>query len=265
MSKKSKAPLISLVKSHKARLDFKDTFSRFITMRNSMIDDYPEHYLFEDDDAYFNAWAAYGLSQGMKFNHRSPGYQKNGSNVIKKYLGNGVTSTVITKRGNKRHNHTPRKEKHLWEQGFVPGSIHRGSEDEVEVIDFTQQSSSGLLDNMENDSKAYDGIKIYFYKDYMTPNDVEEFDNLVDFDDFVTQEGIIIPEDVTLQILQSDVVYCSLDPIAWHNDGELRLIIEDSYGMLRWECNERASKVGMGCSDEELDVNYAQWRGFFND
>jgi hypothetical protein len=124
---------------------------------------------------------------------------------------------------------------------------------------------------MENDSKAYDGIRIYFYKDYMCPNDVEEFDNLVDFDDFVTQEGITIPEDVTLQILQSDVIYCSIDPEALHDTGELRLITEDSYGMLRWECSERASRVGFdgdgygihgGTYDESLDMNYDRWKQF---
>lgn len=284
MSKKgNKAPMISLVKNHKARLDFKSSFERYITRIDSMLDDYPLGLMFDDEDAYYAAWAAFG--QGVKFNqqgyggynsHRSPGYQKNGSHVVKKYLGNGVSSTIITKRGNCRHggNHTPRLQKNLWEQGYVPGRVYGGSEDnDVEVLDFTEgsYSNSGLLDNMENDSKAYDGIRIYFYKDYMCPNDVEEFDNLVDFDDFVTQEGITIPEDVTLQILQSDVIYCSIDPEALHDTGELRLITEDSYGMLRWECSERASRVGFdgdgygihgGTYDESLDMNYDRWKQF---
>jgi hypothetical protein len=276
--KSSKAPILSLVKNHKTRLDFKTSFERCIKKHEAILDDYPLGFMYEDEDAYYDAWAAFG--QGAKFayggynSHRSPGYQKNGSHVVKKYLGNGVSSTVITKRGNGRHgnNHAPRLQKHLWEQGFIP-SRHMGSEDEVEVLDFTQPTSystSGLLDNIENDEKAYDGIRIYFYKDYLCPNDVEEFDNLVDFDDFVTQEGIIIPEDVTLQILQSDVVYCSIDPEALHDTGELKLVIEDSYGMLRWECSERASRVGVdndgygitNMNADPLDVDYAGWGEF---
>lgn len=242
--KKHKIPLLSLSKlrESKGRLDFKEMFNDYLEseearLRLSLAYGYGEVGLWDGDfvddfDDYNSLWAIYG--QGNKFNkvphtsHRYPPHSVGNRAVVKKYLGN--------------HTHTRATQKSLWEKDLVEDAEIINDEDPVSLID----------KHFETDPKAFDPIKIYYYRDYNTESDVEVFTNLNEFDQFVQDNGIIISDDVCQQILQSDEIHCSIDPYYWYRTGDQYLICESSYDNLSWECRDRACDA----ADSAIDSSY---------
>ena len=235
--KQHKVPLLSLSKiiKSKGKLDFGEMFREFMEYESrryhqSLAYGYGEVDLFGGgwgvDADYNDLWCEFG--QGNKFNH-------NHRHVSHRYPQNSVGNRAIVKKYLGNHTHTKATQKQLWEQGFVPTNIS-----DAEVIEDTT-SSSLINSHFEDDIKIGDPIKIYYYRDYTTPYDVEEFTNLVEFDQFVQDMGITITEDVCQQILQSDEIHCSIDPYYWYKTGEQYLMCESSYNNLEWECRDRAA------------------------
>lgn len=78
---------------------------------------------------------------------------------------------------------------------------------------------------------------IYFYNDIDTPDDVEIFYNVFDFDKFLDEEGISVNDSEIDNLLNRSVSHCCINPIE-RLKGNNTLLTESSYGNLRWECAE---------------------------
>lgn len=93
---------------------------------------------------------------------------------------------------------------------------------------------------------ASDNVVIKFYKDISISDEYEEFDNLYEFDEYCSSQGINVSEKEVQLLMNRAVNYCAIDPKLRSEKGELWIKSESSYGALRWECIE---------SDDELLVN----------
>ena len=100
---------------------------------------------------------------------------------------------------------------------------------------------SGYVDSYRNnevdDDISQDGdITIYFYRDVNQNNDVEIFTSLHAFDAFLDKEGIFVDDEALRVLMNSDWVFCAVDPMLEKYSGDKSLVCEASYGALCWEC-----------------------------
>ena len=102
---------------------------------------------------------------------------------------------------------------------------------------FRKNKHKNIYDFDEN-TNIYDvGLEektIYYYRDINQPDDVEIFDNLHDFDNFLSEEGIEIGDDEVNKLMSRDISHCCLNPIDRFNKNRLRIMSSSSYGDLRF-------------------------------
>ena len=99
------------------------------------------------------------------------------------------------------------------------------------------------------DDDSFNNKLIYYYRDYLNPEDVEMFENLFDFDAYIANEGITIPDNEVNNILTRGVSHCCINPKARLESGRLDLISKSSYSDLRYACSE--------CEDSVVEPNTA--------
>ena len=102
---------------------------------------------------------------------------------------------------------------------------------------FRKNKHKNIYDFDEN-TNIYDvGLEektVYYYRDINQPDDVEIFDNLHDFDNFLSEEGIEIGDDEVNKLMSRDISHCCLNPIDRFNKNRLRIMSSSSYGDLRF-------------------------------
>lgn len=170
------------------------------------------------DEAYDDFWYDYasnqadncGICGGFKPKQVAPGFgvvnKKIGSLRLDRegLLGGG------SKRGSRGHKKSKKaKQKSLWEMGYF---------DELSV---------------QNDSEK---PVVYFYKDYTNPDDVECFMTLGEFDKFLQDEGIHVPENVSLVIMNNEECHCCINPNS-SMMGEVTLMANSTYYGLKWDAS----------------------------
>lgn len=80
--------------------------------------------------------------------------------------------------------------------------------------------------------------RIYFYNCFDNPDDVEIFNNVYDFDEFLNAEGIEVPKECVDEIMNRDIIHCCVNPDTVSTNGMAELIVDNSYGGLYWQCSE---------------------------
>jgi hypothetical protein len=90
-----------------------------------------------------------------------------------------------------------------------------------------------------DDSNNYDDYgltdkTIYYYRDINQPEDVEIFENLHEFDNFLNEEGIEMSDDEANKLMTRDISHCCLNPIDRYEKNRLRIMSSSSYGDLRF-------------------------------
>lgn len=89
--------------------------------------------------------------------------------------------------------------------------------------------ASDMLYDAELNSKI-----IYYYRDVNNPEDVEMFDSLHDFDEFMNEEGIEISDEEVTKLMSREISHCALNPLDRIAKNRLRLMSSSSYGDLRF-------------------------------
>ena len=113
---------------------------------------------------------------------------------------------------------------------------------------FTRESFENFCDEHAVDS----GNKmIYFYEDIMDSNNKSIFYDVYDLDEFCRENGIEISDYDCQQIMGKSIVHCCVNPYARTIDGSKMLMVDSSYGGLRWLCCD-------GNSELEEDECYAR-------
>ena len=82
---------------------------------------------------------------------------------------------------------------------------------------------------------------IYYYPDYLDSENRKVFNNIYEFDTFLDEEGIHVPEEETTNLLNRNVSHCSLNPKSRLKDGVLELISSNSYLDLKYNCSDLES------------------------
>ena len=157
-------------------------------------------------DSYADDWYAYAQGQQNfgKPKQMSPMMSMVPSKRSEMCLGGG------SKRGSRGHKRGKgKKGKNLWEMGFF---------DELSVSDTCEKPV------------------VYFYKDYNNPDDVECFMTLGEFDKFLMEEGIHVPEDVSLVIMNNEESHCCINPNS-SMLGEVTLMANATYYGLKWDAS----------------------------
>ena len=155
-------------------------------------------------DEYSDAWYSYGHQNNGKPKQMTPMMAMVPSKRSEMCLGGG------SKRGSRGHKRGKgKKGKNLWEMGFF---------DELSVSD------------------ACEKPVVYFYKDYNNPDDVECFMTFGEFDKFLMEEGIHVPEDVSLVIMNNEESHCCINPNS-SLLGEVTLMANATYYGLKWDAS----------------------------
>ena len=94
-----------------------------------------------------------------------------------------------------------------------------------------------------DDSNNYDDYgltdkTIYYYRDINQPEDVEIFENLHEFDNFLNEEGIEMSDDEANALINRETSFCTINPDVQKTNGTVQLISDSSYGGLYWACHE---------------------------
>lgn len=83
---------------------------------------------------------------------------------------------------------------------------------------------------------ADDFIMVYFYNDINDPdNSCETFYSLAEFDQFLEDNGIIVSELESSQIMNRPVSHCCINPLT-EKSGIKELISASNFGSLQWDC-----------------------------
>lgn len=114
---------------------------------------------------------------------------------------------------------------------------------------YSSKSSKKRYSDIRNnmfDSRGDDKI-IYYYDDIDNPDSATTFYNVYDFDKFLDEEGISVPQSEIDNLLSRSVSHCCINPKT-RLSGQLVLLTDKTYGELRWECAD--------ANEELIDVKH---------
>lgn len=79
---------------------------------------------------------------------------------------------------------------------------------------------------------------IYYYDDILDESSKTVFYDVFDFDEYCKEQGIDISDYDVRQLLSNSVSHCCINPYTKNIDGQQLLMVDASYGGLRWLCCE---------------------------
>ena len=126
-----------------------------------------------------------------------------------------------------------RKEKKKHKRGSRGKSKARVIDITTPYSGYEESPSEYGYDDIET-SGIDDGKVIWFYPDYRNKSDRLEFNTLIAFSEFCSDEGYDVPSDVGMDIAYRRLSHTCLDP-QLREDGILQIVADESYGDLRYK------------------------------
>ena len=133
---------------------------------------------------------------------------------------------------------SPKKVKKLNKREFKRHNKKKYSKRNKNIPPYVNDSYLFDDEDMYDDSSIVNDKDIYFYRDINDPDTCDRFDNLHEFDLFLTSEGIEISDDEVNSLMSREVSHCTINPYERINKNRLRLLSSSRYGDLRWTCAE---------------------------
>lgn len=130
-----------------------------------------------------------------------------------------------------------KKDFQLERESLIGGGSKRGSRGHKKGKKAKQKSlwEMGYFEELSTQDDSEKPV-VYFYKDYSNPDDVECFMSFGEFDKFLQDEGIHVPEDVSLVIMNNEESHCCINPNSAMM-GEVTLMANSTYYGLKWDAS----------------------------
>lgn len=171
--------------------------------------------------------------------------------LLKHYQKQHKVNVKSSKKSNKRGSRGGQKKKCI-NQGSTLNRLFNNIHDTgngTTIFDSTGIFSRESFEDFCNEHDVSHGDKmIYFYDDIMDSNSKTVYYDVYDLDEYCKENNIEISDYDCKHILSQSIIHCCVNPYARTVDGKKMLMVESSYGGLRWLCCD---------SNDELEDEYA--------